>query len=79
MVVQVHLHTVLQYQAATGRVSSLELQLPEGACVADVLRELDIQMAPEALILVINHRVVDVQAPLADGDRLDVVPAISGG
>ena len=79
MVVRVHLHTVLQRQTDEGRVGWAELHLPHGSTVADVLRELEITLDPESLILVINHRVADTSSSLSDGDLLDLIPAISGG
>ena len=78
MIVTVHLHTILQY-SPQGRLNQVELSLEEGATVGNVLDRLKIALEPEALILVINHHVADVQTPLKDGDRLDLVPAISGG
>ncbi len=79
MLVTVSLHTILQKQSPQGPVDPLEVTLAEGACVRDVLRELDISLNPGGLILVINHRVVDEDTGLMDGDRLDIIPAISGG
>jgi sulfur carrier protein ThiS len=79
LVVTVHLHTVLQRQPGGGPANTLELSLPDGATVEDALQRLDIRMARGELILVINHRVVSPSTPLAPGDRLDIVPAISGG
>lgn len=79
MQVIVHLHTVLQYRNGQERMSELSLMLPEDAAVADVLNQLEIEMEPDALILVVNHRVADRSTRLSDGDRLDIVPAISGG
>jgi len=79
VVVTVILHTILQKKLPPGAVDQLELVLPEGVRVGDLLRELEITIDPGAILLVINHRIVERSAILADGDRLDIIPAISGG
>ena len=48
MVVTVQLHTILQRQTPQGPVSRLELALPDGSTVGDVLNNLNIDMDPEA-------------------------------
>jgi molybdopterin converting factor small subunit len=79
MDVKVILHTTLQRQSQNGLMDPIGLTMPEGACVGDVLRKLEIQLEPGALILVINHKVVSQDTLLKDGNRLDIIPAISGG
>jgi len=79
VVVTVILHTILQRQTPAGPVEQMELSLPEGASVGDALLVLEIVLDPGTIILVINHRIVERGALLADGDRLDIIPAISGG
>ncbi len=76
----VHLHTILQKETPGGLVNRMELQLPGGSTtVLTVLEELDIELSPEALLVAINGRVVDESHILEEGDRLDLMPAISGG
>jgi len=57
----------------------VELELPQGGCVGDVLLSLEITMPPETLILAVNGRVADIDQPLAEGDQVNLMPAISGG
>jgi sulfur carrier protein ThiS len=77
--VSVHLHTTLQRQSPEGRISRVEMNLPEGATIEHAIQGLAISMDREALILVLNNRIAEVEAVLTHGDRLDIVPAISGG
>lgn len=79
MIVHVRLHTALQQVSAEGRTGALELDLPPGACVRDALAALGLVPDPEALLLVLNRRMVDEEEPLVEGDTLDLIPAISGG
>jgi molybdopterin converting factor small subunit len=79
LVIGVTLHTVLQAVSAAGRTSRISLELPPGATVQDVLDRLQVPIAPEHLILVVNRAAVDPDAALQDGDTLDLIPAISGG
>lgn len=79
MIVHVRLHTALQQVSAAGRNGRLELELPPGARVNDALARLHLVANDEALLLVLNRRPVGADAPLEDGDTLDLIPAISGG
>lgn len=79
MIVHVRLHTTLQWVSADGRTGLLALELPCGACVGDVLARLNIVANDDALLLVLNRRIVGVDAGLEEGDRLDLIPAIDGG
>jgi molybdopterin synthase catalytic subunit len=83
MVLQVRLFAVLRERA--GR-NSLEIELAEGATVADALRALGAQSEPlaEALaampvVMAINRTYVDTEATLSPGDELALIPPVSGG
>ena len=79
MVVTVRLHTILRRQTPEGIVDRLRLELPAGASVATVLRQLEIGQRGETIMLVVNGSIVKADHPLADGDEVRLVPAISGG
>lgn len=83
MVLQVRLFAVLRERA--GR-DSLEVELDEGATVADALRAL--AEASEALgealeampvVMAVNRSYVGEGATLAAGDELALIPPVSGG
>jgi sulfur carrier protein ThiS len=79
MNVTVHLHTTLQRQTPDGTISRLELNLPEGTTLAGLLKELDIRMDPDALLLVVNSRMAEEGQVLNPGDQVNLMPALSGG
>lgn len=79
MIVTVHLHTILQRQTPDGIVDRLEVALPQGSTLADLLRQVGVEMNPDALLLAVNGRVADLDALLFEGDRINLMPAISGG
>jgi sulfur carrier protein ThiS len=79
VIVSVVLHTILQRLPVGEPKGSLQLELPEGATLGEVLHRLEIPIEPDALILVVNHRVATPEAVLSNGDQVDIVPAISGG
>lgn len=79
MRVTVHLHTTLQRQTPQGPLRRLELSLAEGATLAEVLRQLAIVPRGDAILLVVNGRQVEAAQPLADGDEIHLIPALSGG
>lgn len=79
MIVTVHLHTILQRQTPEGLVDRLDVNLPSGVTLAGLLQQLEIELAPEYLLLVINGRVADLDDIIRDGDEVNLMPAISGG
>ncbi|MBI1877125.1 MAG: MoaD/ThiS family protein [Chloroflexi bacterium] len=79
MVVTVRLHATLRRQTEQGIQDRLELELEPGATVATVLEALSITEDDESVMLVVNRRMVVSDQPLADGDEVRLMPAISGG
>jgi molybdopterin converting factor small subunit len=77
--ITVHLHTILQRQTEDGLQRRLELDLPPGATVADLLALLEIELSPEAMLLAVNGRIVDLAHEIKDGDTVNLMPALSGG
>lgn len=83
MVLQVRLFAVLRERA--GR-DSLEVEVAEGATVADALKALAAESAPLAdaleampVVMAVNRSYVDPEATLAAGDELALIPPVSGG
>ncbi len=61
-------------------VAERELELPDGASVADVWAELpELGTVPEGLLYALNREYVDPDRRLADGDELALIPPVSGG
>lgn len=75
--VTVQLYSVLRHRNG-GIVDCLDLELPRGSCARDVLQLLQVPAELEAVVAV-NDEVADENRPLSDGDRVAVVPAVSGG
>jgi len=74
-----HLHTVLQRQTPEGLIRRLEVELPGGSRVADLMAALEITMPEDALLLAVNGRVAATDTVLQDGDQVNLMPAIAGG
>src|SRR3954471_5557388 len=80
--VQVRLFALLKEKAGRG---SLELELPDGATVADALSRLRREPGLEELLeslpvrAAVNREYVSSDAPLAAGDEVAVIPPVSGG
>jgi sulfur carrier protein ThiS len=79
MEITVHLHTILQKRTPQGVVSRLDLKLSERTSMGDLLKLLEIEMEPDALLLAVNGRVADLDQELQDEDVVNLMPAISGG
>jgi molybdopterin synthase catalytic subunit/molybdopterin converting factor small subunit len=76
MLITVRLFAMLRERAGTGQ---LELELPDGACVADALAAVGDLAGGLPLVLAINRRYADRDAPLSAGDELALIPPVSGG
>jgi molybdopterin synthase catalytic subunit/molybdopterin converting factor small subunit len=74
--VVVRLFAGLREQAGTGR---RELELPEGASVADVWPALDLGVEPPGLLYAVNRAYADRETRLAEGDEVALIPPVSGG
>jgi molybdopterin synthase catalytic subunit len=59
--------------------SRRELELPDGATVADVWPALDLGAEPGGLVYAVNRSYAETAAPLADGDEVGLIPPVSGG
>ena len=79
MVVTVFLHTILQRQTPQGPVRELQLDLPEGTTLQDLLDKLEITLDLEDLLLVINGKQARPDQRLVDQDEVQLIPAMSGG
>jgi molybdopterin converting factor subunit 1 len=74
--ISVRLFAGLRERAGTAR---RELELPEGATVADVWAPLELGDEPAGLLYAVNKRYADAATALADGDEVAVIPPVSGG
>ena len=75
---RVRVRLFAQLRERAGR-AELELELPEGARVADALAALADVAGDLPVVLAVNRRYADRDAPLAAGDELALVPPVSGG
>jgi molybdopterin synthase catalytic subunit len=76
MVVRVRLFAILRERAGTGE---LELELPEGARVADALESVGALADGLPLVMAVNREYADADATLHAGDELALIPPVSGG
>jgi len=79
LVVQVHLHTTLRRRGPGGVVRQLEVELPAGGTLADLLEALELRPEPGAVLLVVNGGTADPSLRLRAGDEVHLIPALSGG
>lgn len=76
MIVRVRLFAALRDRAGTGQ---LELELPEGARVADALAAVEGLAEGLPLVLAVNREYAAPDQVLHERDELAVVPPVSGG
>lgn len=74
--IEVHMHGNLRRFLPEG-VSSVHLELPEGAVVSEVISQLGAQH--EIWVASIDNEAIPVSARLSDGVTLDFFPHIEGG
>lgn len=76
MKVRVRLFAQLRERAGAGQ---LELELPEGARVADALAALDEVAGGLPVVMAVNREYATQDATLAAGDEVALIPPVSGG
>jgi sulfur carrier protein ThiS len=76
--VEVHLHADLERYASGARRGVISLDLPVGAQVVDVLREVALP-ADRRVLVGVNGAAARPEQVLEDGARIDLVPPIAGG
>ena len=59
--------------------SERELELPDGARIADVWRVLELGAQPRGLLYALNKGYADKSTELGEGDELALIPPVSGG
>jgi molybdopterin synthase catalytic subunit len=74
--VRVRLFAALRERAGTG---DLELELPEGATVADVWPALALGDEQPGIMFAVNRDYADRSRALAAGDEVALIPPVSGG
>ncbi len=72
----VRLFAGLREQAGTGR---REIEVPDGATIADVWATLGLGNEPAGLLYAVNRAYAEREQPLADGDEVALIPPVSGG
>lgn len=76
MHVRVRLFAALRERAGSEEV---EVELPEGARVADVLERLRALTGGTPVVMAVNQEYADAGSPLHAGDELALIPPVSGG
>jgi MoaE-MoaD fusion protein len=76
MVIRVRLFAILRERAGS---NSLELELPAGARVADVLGRLTELTHELPVVMAVNHEYASADTALSPGDELALIPPVSGG
>ncbi|MCX6071503.1 MAG: MoaD/ThiS family protein, partial [Chloroflexi bacterium] len=69
----------LRRMGPDGAVDRLTLDLAPGAMLQAVVDALGIVLKDDAVLLVVNNRIAGAETPLADGDEVRLIPAMSGG
>jgi len=65
--IEVQLHTTLQKQTPEGLQRCIDLEMPEGSTIRDVLQALELDLAPEHLLLVVEGKVVEEDYVVREG------------
>ena len=70
--------TLRRHHPHLGVGEAMEVKLPDGATVGQLIEQLLIPAA-EVKVVFVNSIVRQVDHPLADGDEVGVFPAVGGG
>ncbi|NWF92244.1 MAG: MoaD/ThiS family protein [Syntrophaceae bacterium] len=78
MQVTVKLFATLSQYAKVGPGTPFEMELPEGATVADIVNQLKLPQK-EVKVFFVNGRARSSDWPLRSGDEVGIFPLIAGG
>jgi molybdopterin converting factor small subunit len=70
--------TLRQYRPGLGIGEAFAVELPQGATVGDLVRELGLPQEEVKLVFV-NAHYREVEHVLADGDEVGIFPPVGGG
>lgn len=76
MQIRVRLFAGLRERAGA---SALDLELPEGALVADALEQMHELTGGLPVVMAVNHEYADPGSALENGDEVALIPPVSGG
>src|SRR5579862_6448798 len=76
--VVIHVQLFASLRERAGR-SQVELELPEGARVADALERLGGLTDGISVVMAVNHEYAEATQMLAAGDEVALIPPVSGG
>ena len=79
MKIEVQLHTVLQRQTPQGLQRCIDLEMPPASTLLDLLHLLGLELDPEQVLLVVDSKVVEQDYILVEGNKVNLIPAMSGG
>jgi molybdopterin converting factor small subunit len=77
--ITVRLYATLRRPTAAGLQHEVVVDLPPEATLADLLQVLNLGLAPEHLLAVVNRRRLDLHDRLHPGNEVHLFPPISGG
>lgn len=79
MEIEIHLHTILRRETPDGMINKMVIEVPDGCTVSAMNKELNIELDPDAILIVINGQLTEETQVLHTGDQVHLMPAISGG
>ncbi|MGB9668791.1 MAG: MoaD/ThiS family protein [Anaerolineales bacterium] len=77
--ITVHLHTIAQKWSEKGRINKINLEINHGCTIIELIKQLDIPLKWEDILVVIDQKTVSGDYQLRDSDEIHIIPAISGG
>ena len=79
MKIEVRLHATLRLNRSGEVWKPVDLDMPVGSSIRDVIDNLSIDVDPEHMLFVRNGKNVELDQILKDGDILNLMTAVSGG
>lgn len=77
--VTVHLHTIIQLQTTEGLKNKIIISVGENTTLHYLISFLDLHLSEEAMLFVVNGKVVPPTHVIQNNDEVHLIPAISGG
>ena len=77
--VKIFLHATLIKYSADGKTRKLQVSLPAGSTINDLIKKLGINQSEHNLLLSINGKVAEEKQMIMDNDSVHLMIPLSGG
>jgi sulfur carrier protein ThiS len=73
------LHTTFRYKSKGKLIDQFSIRVAKGTKVEDVIDIINLPLGEDTYFIIRDHKILSRENLLSDGDKLSILPIISGG